>query len=58
MDFIDLETYLAAADTLNLTKAADNLFVSQSTVTHRLKRLEDELQYKLFIRQKGKRRCV
>ena len=55
MDFIDLETYLAAADTLNLTKAADNLFVSQSTVTHRLKRLEDELQYKLFIRQKGKR---
>ena len=55
MDFIDLETYLAAADTLNLTKAADNLFVSQSTVTHRLKRMEDELQYKLFIRQKGKR---
>lgn len=55
MDFIELETFLAAAETLNLTKAAENLFVSQSTITHRLKKLEDELQYKLFLRQKGKR---
>ena len=55
MDFMELETFLAAAETLNLTKAAETLFVSQSTVTHRLKKLEEELQYKLFFRQKGKR---
>lgn len=55
MDFIDVETFLAVADARNLTKAAENLYVSQSTVTHRLKNLEKELQYKLFLRQKGKR---
>ncbi|MDF2888846.1 MAG: hypothetical protein K0R23_3231 [Lacrimispora sp.] len=55
MDFTEIETYLAVADSLNLTKAADHLFTSQSTVTHRLNRLEDELQYKLFTRKKGKR---
>lgn len=55
MDFIELETFLAVAETLNLTKAAETLFVSQSTITHRLKKLEEELQYKLFLRQKGKR---
>lgn len=58
MDFIELETFLAAAETLNLTKAAETLFVSQSTVTHRLKKLEEELQYKLFFRQKGKRSVI
>ncbi len=55
MDFIDVETFLAVADSRNLTKAAENLYVSQSTITHRLKKLEEELQYKLFLRQKGKR---
>ena len=55
MDFIELETFLAVAEQLNISKAAERLYVSQSTITHRLQRLEDELQYKLFLRQKGKR---
>lgn len=55
MDFVEVETFLAVADTLNLTKAAENLYVSQSTVTHRLKKLEAQLQCELFYRQKGKR---
>lgn len=55
MNFTNLETFLVVSDTLNLTKAAENLYVSQSTVTHRIKNLEDELEYKLFIRHKGKR---
>lgn len=56
MDFITLETYLVVADTLNITAAADRLFVSQSTVTQRLHRLEEELQYQLFTRERGKRK--
>ncbi|MCC8138163.1 MAG: LysR family transcriptional regulator [Clostridiales bacterium] len=32
--------------------------MSQPTVSHRLKNLEDELQFKLFTRKKGcKHRC-
>lgn len=56
MDFIGLETYLALAETRNLTRAAANLCVSQSTVTHRLKKLEEELQYPLFVRRPGVRK--
>ena len=55
MNFQELETYLVVADTLNLTRAAENLFISQSTVTHRIKSLEDELGYSLFVRHKGRR---
>lgn len=55
MDFIEVETFLAVADSLNLTKAAEMLHVSQSTVTHRLKNLEDELHYQLILRQQGRR---
>lgn len=55
MNFVELETFLVLADTKNLTKTAEHLYVSQSTITHRLRNLEDELQYKLFIRYRGKR---
>lgn len=55
MNFSELETYIALAETKSFSKTAANLFVSQSTVTHRLQKLEDELGYKLFVRQQGKR---
>lgn len=55
MDLMDIETFLEVAAALNLTKAAERLYVSQSTITHRLKKLEQELDYPLFIRKKGRR---
>ena len=39
--------------TKNITKTAENLFLSQPTVSHRLKSLENELQVNLITRKKG-----
>lgn len=49
----DIETYLMLVKTKNITKTAENLFVSQPTVSHRLKQLEAELKVPLLIRKKG-----
>ncbi len=43
------------ADTLHFTKAADNLYVSQSSLSHAIQSLEDELDVPLFIRKSGKK---
>ena len=43
------------ADTLHFTKAADNLYVSQSSLSHAIQSLEDELGVPLFIRKSGKK---
>lgn len=53
MNQIDIETFLMLVRTKNITKTAENLFVSQPTVSHRLKLLEDELQVSLLVRKKG-----
>lgn len=56
MNQVDVETYLMLVKTENITKTAQNLFVSQPTVSHRLKLLEDELGVTLLIRKKGHKR--
>ncbi|MFT5112887.1 MAG: DNA-binding transcriptional LysR family regulator [Parasphingorhabdus sp.] len=48
-----LETFLAILETGSLAKASKRLYVGQSTVTTRLKRLEDELGQILFNRTKS-----
>lgn len=48
-----IETFLAIAETRNITDASSKLYLSQSTVSTRLKQLEDYLGYKLFLRNKG-----
>jgi DNA-binding transcriptional LysR family regulator len=53
MTLSDIETFLAIADGRSITQAADVLFVSQSTVSHRLKKLEDTLGVNLILRGKG-----
>lgn len=53
MNQVDIETFLMLVQTRNITKTADNLFVSQPTVSHRLKLLEEELQVPLLERKKG-----
>ncbi len=52
----DIETFLMLVRTKNITKTAENLFVSQPTVSHRLKQLEDELNVSLLVRKKGHKR--
>jgi DNA-binding transcriptional LysR family regulator len=55
MNFNGIETFLAIVQTQNMTKAAEKLFLSQSTVSHQLKALEDEIGTVLVDRQKGYR---
>lgn len=54
MDYSDIETFLELVRTRNITKAAERLYVSQSTVSNRLKNLENELGFALVIRGKGR----
>lgn len=50
MDVKRLKYFLEITKTLNITKAAENLHMSQPPLTHQLKLLEDELGSKLFER--------
>ncbi|MCR5252042.1 MAG: LysR family transcriptional regulator [Lachnospiraceae bacterium] len=50
MDTEALETFLTLASTESYTKAADQLFVAQSTISKRIKELERELKVSLFER--------
>lgn len=52
------EVFLTMAETRNVSRAAEKLFLSQSTVSHRLKMLEEELGCSLFERAQGQRLCV
>lgn len=47
-----LKTFVVAGHYLNFTKAADELLVSPSAVSHQIRVLEDYLGVKLFVRQK------
>lgn len=53
LDLKQIETFLAIAKYKSFTKSAEELYISQSTVSSRLKALEDELDIKLVNRQKG-----
>lgn len=53
MNQADIETFLTLVKTRNITKTAESLYVSQPTVSHRLKLLEEELGVPLLIRKKG-----
>lgn len=50
MNIFQLKCFLAVANTLSFAKAAEQLNVSQPTVTHQIKTLENELNVKLFRR--------
>ena len=46
-----LRAFEAAARHLSFTQAASELNVTQTAISHQIKRLEEELGLKLFIRQ-------
>lgn len=52
MEIWQLRTFCEIAETLNFTKASENLHLTQSAVSHQIKALEDELGVRLFIRGK------
>lgn len=54
MDFNDAEIFLELVRTRNVSKAAEHLYLAQSTVSNRLQKLETELGFQLIIRGKGK----
>ena len=54
MNLHQLEYFVAAAESLNFTKAAEKYYVSQTAVTQQIKLLESHLQVQLF--ERGNRR--
>ena len=50
MNIFQLQCFLSVANTLSFAKAAEQLNVSQPTITHQIKTLENELNVKLFRR--------
>jgi DNA-binding transcriptional LysR family regulator len=55
MDYIGIEAFLAIVKAQSLTRAAELLNLTQSSISHRLKLLEDEMGTKLIERGKGVR---
>lgn len=55
MTNLEIEAFLAICKLKNISKAADELYISQSSLSARLKTLEDELGYTLMLRNKGGR---
>lgn len=53
MNLENVEMFLTIARFGSINKAAEALFLAQSTVTHRLKQLERQLQTSLFVRTAG-----
>lgn len=53
MNTDDIDVFLAIYRCHNLSRAANELFLSQSTISYKLSVLETELGVKLFSRQKG-----
>ena len=55
MTNIELDAFLAVCRYKNITKAAEELFITQSALSARLKSLEENVGCPLFLRNKGKR---
>ncbi|MBF4693456.1 LysR family transcriptional regulator [Fusibacter ferrireducens] len=53
MTHLEIDAFLAVIQYGSITKAAEALFVTQPALSRRIKVLEKELGYELFLRQKG-----
>lgn len=54
MEFSHLKQFIAVAETQNMSKAAESLFLSQPNLSRTIANLEMELGFKLFERSKGR----
>lgn len=50
MNLNQLDYFIAVAETLNFTKAAEKFYISQTAITQQIKALEEHLEVKLFQR--------
>ncbi len=50
MELRQLKYFTKLAETLNFSAAARELFITQSTLSHQILQLENELQQPLFLR--------
>jgi len=55
MNFEEVNTFLTILEYGNLTTAAEKLFITQGTASHRIQLLEQELGFPLLLRHKGHR---
>ena len=55
VQYKEVETFLELFRTRNITRTAELMYVSQSTVSNRLKSLENELGCQLIVRTRGHR---
>lgn len=55
MDQKDIMIFLELVRCRNISKTAENLYLSQSAVSSRLKALEEEMGCQLVLRSKGQR---
>lgn len=53
MNFLTLHYFVKIAEELSFTKAAEKIHISQQALTTHMKKLEEELDVKLFNRKKG-----
>lgn len=56
MQLSEIEAFLAVVKYGSMSSAAENLYITQPTLSHRIQSLEKELGYQLFNRNKGQRR--
>ena len=52
MTFNQIKIFLTVAEQMNFTNASEELFLSQSSVSKQIRKLEVELDTTLFIRKK------
>ena len=52
MNFSQIKCFLAAAECLSFTKAAERLYLSQPVLSRQIASMEDELGMELFVREK------
>lgn len=50
---VEIEAFLAVIDLGSISAAANSLYITQPALSRRISTLEEELGYKLFIRNKG-----
>ncbi|HWP50072.1 MAG TPA: LysR family transcriptional regulator, partial [Clostridia bacterium] len=55
LNYLDIEIFLTIVATKSITKTADILFLSQPTISHRLRALENNLGVPLMVRSKGQK---